>query len=127
MANRNFNRKQALDKEVKEIYAKVAIGSTGAPTLDAARSLGVASVARVSAGIYDVTLQDKYVALMQLSESVQLASGAPASLAVVIRSEAVDSTRVIRVAFVDSAGAAVELDNGSTIRLKLDLKNSSAR
>ena len=33
MANRNFNRLQALDKEVKFLFLTAAIGAGGDPTL----------------------------------------------------------------------------------------------
>jgi hypothetical protein len=125
MANRNFNRKQALDKEIKEIYAKVSVGASGAPTMDASRSVGVASVARNSAGRYTITLQDAYMHLHQLSHSLQFAAGAPASAQMVIRSEAVDTAKTIVVEFLDASGAAVDVDSGTILRFKFDLKNSS--
>ena len=33
MANRSFQRLQALDKEIKIIHGQFAVGSTGAPTV----------------------------------------------------------------------------------------------
>lgn len=125
MANRNYNRYQALTKEVKALFAQVSIGSTGAPTLSAAASLGVTSVARTAAGAYTITLDDKYMDLLQITVSVQKASGAPASLAMVVRAQAVASAKTIQIAFVDASGANVELDSGSVLRIKIDLKNSS--
>lgn len=86
---------------------------------------GVASVARNSAGNYTITLDDKYNDLLQLSHSVQLASGTPSSVAMILRSEAVDSTKQIVVQFVDAAGAAVELDSSTVLRFEITLKNSS--
>lgn len=126
MANRNFNRFQALEKEAKSLYVQVAIGASGAPTLNAANSLGVASVVRNSVGRYTITLQDKFNRLLQITESRQLASG-PASAVggMVVRSQSVDSAKTIVVEFLDATGAAVELANGTTLRLQIDLKNSS--
>lgn len=128
MANRNFNRYQALTKEAKALFAKVAIGSSGAPTLSAADSLGITSVVRNSTGRYTITLDDKYNALLQVVESRQLASGAPSAVGgMVIRSETVASTKTIVIEFVDASGVAVELASGSTLRLKIDVKNSSVQ
>lgn len=123
MANRNFFRKQSMEREVKELYVAASIAAAGAPTLT--RDLGVASLVRDSAGVYTLTLEDKYNALLQVSVSLQLAAGAPSSVAHVVRSEDVDGAKTVVIEFVDAAGAAVELDNGTVVKLKLDLKNTS--
>lgn len=126
MANRNFNRYQALTKEVKVLFARIAIGSTGAPALQSPYSLGVTSVVRNSTGNYTITLDDKYMHLMQITQSIQLASGSPAATGgMVIRSHTVSTTKQIIVEFVDSSGAAVELPSGAQLRLSIELKNSS--
>lgn len=128
MANRNFNRYQALTKEVKALFAQVAIGASGAPTLSAAKSLGVASIVRNSAGNYTITLSDKYMDLLQVSISRELAAGSPAALGgFVVRSQAVASAKTIVVEFVDATGAAADPANGTTLRLKIDVKNSSVQ
>lgn len=128
MANRNFNRYQALTKEVKALFAQVAIGAAGAPTINAAKSLGVASIVRNSAGNYTVTLSDKYMDLLELSCSRELAAGAPAALGgFVVRSQDVDAAKTIVVEFVDAAGAAIDPASGTTLRMKIDLKNSSVQ
>jgi hypothetical protein len=41
MANRNFNKKQALEKEVKDIYAKFTVGTIVAPTISLATTVPV--------------------------------------------------------------------------------------
>lgn len=126
MANRNFNRFQALTKEAKALFAQVAIGASGAPTINAAKSLGVTSVARNSAGNYTITLDDKYNDLLQITESRQLAAGAPAALGgMIVRSQDVSAAKTIVVQFVDAAGAAIDPASGTTLRLELILKNSS--
>lgn len=122
MANRNFNRAQNLEKEVKSLFADIAIGASGAPTLS--KGLGIASVARVSAGLYDITLQDKYIRLMQCSVSQMVAAAQDINPQLV--SEDVDGTKVIRVRFIDSSEAATDPDSGSRILVRIDLKNSSA-
>lgn len=78
MANRNFSS-NALSLEKKYVFlnARVAIGATGAPTLQAfnratgqwqaagaAGYNGIKSVTRNSAGNYTFVLQDSYVALL---------------------------------------------------------------
>ena len=60
-APRNFNRRQALEKEVKDLYAKITIGASGACTLT--EGYGFASVTKMGTGDYKLVLQDKYVSL----------------------------------------------------------------
>jgi hypothetical protein len=123
MANRNFFRKQSMEREVKELHAEVSIGASGAPTLT--RRLGIASVVRNSAGNYTITLEDKYNALLALHVMKQLAAGAPSSVDAVIRSEDVDGAKTIVLEFLDTAGAPVEVDSGTVLKVKMDLKNTS--
>lgn len=124
MANRNYNRKQALEKESKEISAQVAIGASGAPTLSAAASLGVASIVRNSAGLYTLTLQDKYMRLISVQISQQAAVAE--DLQFQVAAEDVDGAKTVQFRCV---AGAVETDpsSGSTLRIHLNLKNSSAR
>ncbi len=123
MANRNFNRKQALDKEVKEIYAKITIGSTGAPTLVSADSIGVASVSRTSAGLYVVTLQDKYVKLLHASVSVTTPTAE--DLVANVVSESVSSSKQVTFR-TTTGGVATDPASGDSVSVALQLKNSTA-
>ncbi len=49
-----------LETKLVHLYAKVAIGSTGACTLDVANSKGIASITRTSAGLYVLTTSAKF-------------------------------------------------------------------
>ena len=122
MANRNFNRKQALEKEVKEIYAKVAIGSTGAPTLNAAQSQGVQSISRTSAGLYVLTLQDKYMRLMDAHIAIVTPSAEDIKANVV--SEAVATAKTVTFRCV-AVATATDPASGDSLLISLQLKNSS--
>lgn len=121
MANRSFNRKQALEKEVKEIYLDVAIGASGAPTLT--RGVGVASIARNSAGLYTITLQDQYSRLMDV-RIVQVAAVAE-DLKFQLAAESV-TTSAKTIQF-RSIAVATETDpsSGSRLLIQINLKNSS--
>lgn len=123
MASRSFNRKQSLEKEIKEIYAKVAIGSSGAPTLSTVSTSGVASIVRNSAGNYTLTLQDKYISLKSVQIS-HLASSAQ-DLQFQLLSETVDSTKTI--SFVCQTDAtATDPASGTTLLIQINLKNTTA-
>ena len=56
MANRSFNRLQAIDKELKIIQGQFTVAGSGVPTLVENKSVGIKSVARTAAGDYAITL-----------------------------------------------------------------------
>ena len=122
MANRNFNRKQALEKEVKEIYAKVAIGASGAPTLNASQSQGVASISRSSAGLYVLILQDKYMRLMHAS--IAIVTPTAEDIKANVSAEDVSSAKTVTFR-CDTAGVATDPSSGDSFLISLQLKNSS--
>lgn len=119
MANRNFNRRQALEKEVKDLYAKVSIGSSGAATV--VNAYGIASIARVSQGLYRITLEDKYVSLKSL-RVIQIATSAE-DLTFQIKLETVASTKLIEF-FTLAAGSVADPSSGSSLLIKIEVKNT---
>lgn len=120
MANRNFNRVQALEKEVKHMYLDVAIGAAGAPTMS--RALGAASIVRNSAGDYTITMQDKFNRLMAFG-AMQLVSAAQ-DIQFEAVSESVNSGKTVRFRCLTGA-VATDPSSGSRLLIRLDLKNSS--
>jgi hypothetical protein len=124
MANRNFNRYQALEKEIKSLYLQVAIGASGAPTIT--KGLGVSSISRTSAGLYEVTLADKYKRLMHVAIT-QFDPDAE-DLTFQLTANTVSSDK--KFSFVckaydgDGAVAATDPSNGSSLFLKIEVKNS---
>lgn len=125
--NRNYTQFQlSLEKRTVNLFLKAAIGATGAPTISANLSKGIASIARTGVGAYDITLQDQYVDLHNVSFSLILAAGAPTPTGgCVIRTNSVASTKVIQVLFVDNAGVAVEINSGATLNMHFVLKGST--
>lgn len=121
MANRNFNRLQALEKEVKQLYADVAIGASGAPTLSV--GLGIASVVRNSAGNYTVTLQDKYTRLMSMH--VSFFSPSAQNLFIQLISEDVAGAKTVRFRVMDETSLEIDPAPGDRLLVKVDVKNSS--
>lgn len=121
MASRRFQRVQSLSREVKIVHAKVAIGASGAPTLDS-NSVGIASVVRDSAGVYVVTLEDTYNNLLHV-DVMQIAASAE-DLTFQVESEDVASAKTVQI---QSKAAAVETDpsDGSTLLIRMELKNTS--
>jgi hypothetical protein len=130
MAARRFEQFQlSLEKKVVSLWGKVAIGSTGAPTINAAQSQGIKSITRNSAGNYTVTLQNTYQRILFFDVAIVLASGAPVTSSgsqFILRS---DSTNTEPPTFVienvNNAGTAAELVSGTTVLFLVQLKNSS--
>ena len=89
MANRLFNQfGLALEKSVVCLYGQFTVGAAGAPTIIAAKSKGIASVSRLSAGRYQITLQDTYIDLLMFDATI-LSTAAPAAPCMRIVSQAV--------------------------------------
>lgn len=123
MANRRFNRYQSLEREVKALYAEVAIGASGAPTLS--EGLGIASISRNGAGDYDLVLEDKYNRLVHFDVNQEATSAEDLTFQI-LSEDVAGSTKTIN--FVCKA-AAVDTDpsNGSVLRIKVEVKNSSVK
>jgi hypothetical protein len=122
MANVGFWPLQARQKGIKEVHFKVTIGATGAPTLSADASLGVASISRTSAGLYVITLRDKYTALvnasfMHLDDALQ-------DLSFQVNAETVASTKTITL-WTRVVATATDPTDTAIIYGTLTLKNSS--
>jgi hypothetical protein len=127
MANRLlYNSGFSFVKKKVSLFASVAIGASGAPTLSTALSRGIASISRVSAGLYTVTLQDRYQGLLGVRYTLVLASGSPAAFQMAVRANSVTAaTPTLQVGFIDAAGAAVDIANGTTLLLKIELNDST--
>jgi hypothetical protein len=125
MANRYFQQFQlSIEKQVVSLFGKVAIGASGAPTLDTAMSKGIASISRSDTGDYTITLQDTYYKFL-CSNFQFLYNGASNISETQLVSEAVNSTKVITITTLDFAGAAADPTSGSVLYFELKLRNSS--
>jgi hypothetical protein len=123
MANRLFNQFSfGLEKMRVSLFLRMTIGLTGAPTLVVSDSKGIASVSRIGVGLYRITLQDAYQKMLMMSEIRKLSSNATQMLFNLDDSQ----NKIIEVAFVNSAGAQVELGNGEEVRMSIVLRNSTA-
>lgn len=121
MASRNFHRAQALEPEVKSLFATVTIGASGAVTSTV--SAGVATVAKSATGRYTVTLQDKYVRLLHVS--VVHINATTEDLQWHVTAEDVANAKTIGLVAHD---AATDTDpaSGTKLLIKIDLKNTTA-
>lgn len=116
MANRNFNRFQALEKEVKSLYAEITFAAGGAPALVAAHSLGIASVA-LDSGNIKITLQDKYMRLMNVSVT-EVGASLDLTKPVGVISEDVANAKTLTLSNADALAS-------TKLLVRIDVKNSS--
>lgn len=105
------------------LYAEVAIGAAGAPTLDAAKSRGIASIKREGAGDYTITLDGPYQRLLTADVKFVVASGLPASPVAFIRSSTATTVRIVLTKL--DTPAATDPASGETMLLALTLANGS--
>lgn len=99
----------------------MSIAGSGAPTLS--RGLGVASIVRDSAGVYTLTLQDKYMRLMHVEIAQLVATAEDLSFQLV--AEDVDNAKTIQFRCIDSSAAETDPSSGSRLLVRIEVKNSS--
>ena len=121
MANRNFSKIQGLNKEIKVICGRLEDDDT------ANAGLGW-SGANSGTGIYTITLEDKYNALLACTATIQSTTGAD-DYNVCIASHDVSSAKtiVLHVYKSDGDGTATLTDLGDTdeVHFSAFLQNSS--
>lgn len=118
-----YQFRYSYERDLVDVYAKITIGATGAPTLTQAK--GVSSITRVSAGLYDVVLKDNFYLFMMAHQS-QLFATAPTAPSMYVVSEQVSNvtTPKIRVQF-NAAGTPTDPDNGAVVQLHIVCRNAS--
>ena len=134
MANRNFNRVQALDKEIKHIYGQFDVDEgTALQVLNESRSAGIKSVTLNSAGNYSVILgevggdSDLYSALYAVDiiilDGTVIGAGGGVAWQLMSDSVASDGTFIIQA--LDKEGVAVAVRTADVVKLHIVLKNSN--
>lgn len=126
MANRNFSPKQALEKEVKELFCKITFGASGAPTLVTGQQQGFESITRDAQGDYTLVLMDKYVALKSV-EGIFLDDAAQDIRLQLNSDDVSDYAAAKSISFFTLTGAtATDPASGQALLLKVEVKNSRA-
>lgn len=129
MANRNYNRVQALEKEVKLVYASIVIGAAGA----VGTVKGLASAVKETAdGQYTITLQDKYDRLLGSNAGIVAATATNVAAIQVLENPSTfqadfKSTATYTIQCLDFAGAEVNPASGSVLSIVLHVRNSSVQ
>jgi len=134
MANRSFNRLQAIDKELKIIQGQFTVAGSGVPTLVENKSVGIKSVARTAAGDYAITLgvpggdSDIYPHFYNAIISCQHANvftSTEGGVGSMIKSSTVNSDGVLNVFILAADGSAKEVPADTTVHVTLVVKNSN--
>jgi len=123
MANRNFNRYQALEKEVKTLYAEIA---HGAASVTLTKGLGIESVVRTGGGAYTITLEDKYTRLLYAHATLEDTIAGGNSRTAVFRSEDVSGAKTVSFVYMDEDASENDPDNGNRSFIKIEVKNSTS-
>lgn len=135
MANRSFAPfSWSLEKNPATLYAKVAIGGTGAPTLDGINSKGIRSITRLSAGKYSILFgvsssiaprTDTYKAIFMAKCRVKNVTAPAAPYMYVISQDVLNGALVVQ--FLAANGtSATDPGSGEELWLKFALKTSTA-
>lgn len=107
---------------VTTLYAKVAIGSSGAPTLDTAASKGIASITRTSQGLYQLTLDQTYNSLLWCD--IMMLGTTSRDLTMQLKAADTSSAKTIDF-FVHAAASVTDPTSGDELRIVVVVKNSS--
>jgi hypothetical protein len=120
MANRNFTQVQgALTRSLVLLTGKVEIAADASVTSD---SIIGAAVTKTATGVYTITLEDKYSALM--SANVTLKAATAVDLVPQIVSDDVVSAKTV-VVRLNADATATDPSAACTLNVFLVLKNSS--
>ena len=120
MANRTFKGVQALNRGVVLIAGRCTVGAGN--SVSVSDGLGF-SVARTDPGMYELTLEDKYTSLLHCTATYVGTS--EIGMSAQVTAEAVNSTGVVGLAFVNDAGAGEELSANAQFTFMLALRNST--
>ncbi len=131
--NRSFHPpKGALEIDTITLWGRFAVGSTGACTLSAANSKGIASVTRTGVGAYTITLSEatqKFLYGTCFIEHDNVDDPSSATAALIWRgvsNDVTSATPTWKIQFVATDdGVASEVASGATVYFKLELRNSS--
>lgn len=121
-------RVYGLEAKPVNLFASVAIGAAGAPTLSVAASKGIKSITRVSAGKYTVTLDSSYFRFLDFDVVTTNATGISAApnVAIVSGGTNVGTQGAGTVQFVCSTGGvATDPASGDVLTIRITVSDSS--
>lgn len=110
-------------KKLCSLHLVFDVGATGAPTLVAAESIGIASIARSAAGQYTITLQDRWYSFITMRAILEDALAEDISFQIKSYDLAAKT-----ISFITRAAAAdADPSNGARVRIELLFNDTVAR
>jgi hypothetical protein len=131
--NRNYQLfTLSLQKKVTLLFAQVAIGVTGAPTLTAntttaPKNKGILSIVRNSTGNYTLTMQDPYVELLYAYAVTSHSGVIPVAPDFSIFTHSETAPNAILTFQMSAAGVATDPNSGDTLRIIIAYGASTAQ
>ncbi len=131
MANKTaFQFRYQYEREVTDIFLKVNIGGTGAPTIASGNAKGVTSISRTSPGLYVITLMQPYNRLLDVSSQSISGSSAQAAplMTVVSETVATAATKAVTLQYraIDNS-TATDPASGEVLLIRISVRNSSGQ
>jgi len=137
MANRFFNQfGKTMEKEVVSLFLKASIGGSGAITLDAVNSKGIAAVQKIGTGAYRIIFgtnlasKDVYYKFFGAFPVFKTAGGSPPLAPIMYLADLKHNSVgdcYIDVQFVSSGGVSTNPASGDQLYMEIKLGNSSAQ
>jgi len=125
MASRLFQFNYTYERDMVTIHAKVAIGASGAPTLNTTLSKGIVSITRNSAGQYTLVMKDQMNKLMSVEACVLSSTGISASPNVGVKTDNVNGTTPSVTIVCSTGGTATDPGSGETLLLTIHCRQAS--
>ena len=116
-----FNKAYAKEVDLVKLYAYVDIGGTGAPTLNTAKSKGIASIVRNGAGDYTITLSDVYNAHMFTNLMLLDATSRDLTFQLLAADASAKTIQFV----VHAAASATDPTSGDVVLAEITMKRSS--
>lgn len=123
----------SMEKDVKQIFADVTFGASGAPSVVSSNSKGLCSITRTGTGAYDVVFGvpgstqaasvDVYKKLLMFKH-VFIKSTAPSAPSCYIAANNISSTGTISIVF-NLAGTATDPASGEEVLLQFIFGDSN--
>lgn len=126
MASRLFQFHYKYERDTVTTLMTVNIGASGAPTLVSGLNKGVVSMTRNSAGDYTIVLKDTSNKLLDVSMSIENATGIAAAPNLGIKNNNVNSNTSPSIRIVTSSGGvATDPASGDVMRLAITTRLAS--
>lgn len=121
-----FQFRYSFERDVYEIFLKVAIGSSGAPTIQLGK--GVTSITHNSTGNYTIVLGKTYNKLLDVTSMSISGSSAQAAPIMNVVSETVNTAAtkniILQYRAIDNTTAA-DPASGEVLMIRIALRNAS--